>query len=88
MTFSSQPVKTSVARLDPRTSLLPSTVMTKPTIHTLVNSEMGKQKRRTAIALRRIADMYPGTARFEADAADAERDYEQHQHKQAVVDRD
>lgn len=54
-------------------------------IHTLVNSDMGKQKLRTAQALRRIAGITKDHLDIAA-AEDAEEEYQKHQRSQAIVD--
>lgn len=54
-------------------------------IHVLVNSDMGKQKLRTAQALRRIANMTKMPLDIAA-AEDAEMEYSKHQRSQAIVD--
>jgi hypothetical protein len=53
--------------------------------HTLVNSEMGRQKQLTAIALRRLAITTNNPKDVEA-ATLAESIYEYHMRRQAIVD--
>jgi len=58
-------------------------------IHTLVNSQMGNQLRVNMLQSRQIADMTtdPQRKKVAIDVADeAQRLYEDHQRKQAVVD--
>ncbi len=54
-------------------------------IHTLVNSNMGRQLRLTATALRRVADLTSN--KYDKDAAEeAETLYTEHMRKQEAVD--
>lgn len=61
-----------------------NTVIQKQT-HLLVNSQMGAQKKLTAIAARALASAMPTPENNQA-AADAEKLFADHEHRQLIVD--
>ena len=70
-------------RMDSR--ILKQTADTTDKIHTLSNSSMGAQLRIVMLQAKRIAEMTKAQPDLDI-AGEAERAYQQHQEKQAVVD--